>query len=117
MQPSDPLKKALMIAMLVGGCVRLAFLIFFFFNLRADPDAYRQIAENVATMGVFGQSFGDGPIQPTAFRPPLYPLILSCFVVNQNLSLTLVAGLHFLLGWGTIYFSFRLAHCLVGTFL
>lgn len=109
MQPSDPIKKALMIALLVGGCVRLAFLIFFSSNLSADPDAYRQISENVATLGVFGQSFGDGPIQPTAFRPPLYPLILSGFVVNQNLSLTLVAGFHFLLGLGTIYFSFVFA--------
>ncbi len=111
MQPSDPIKKALMIALLVGGCVRLAFLILFSSNLQADPDAYRQISENVATMGVFGQSFGDGPIQPTAFRPPLYPLILSGFVVNQNLSLTLVAGFHFLLGLGTIYFGFVFARC------
>ena len=45
-------------------------------NLTDDPDAYRQIAENLLRHGVFAMGEGDHP-QPTAYRPPLYPVVLS----------------------------------------
>ena len=45
--------------------------------LEADPDGYRQLAQNVATQGVYTTT-GD----PTAFRPPLYPLLLVSTVVG-----------------------------------
>ena len=109
MQSSKAFRKSIYVALAIGGCARFAFLILFFSNLNDDPDAYRQIAENVATNGVYGQAFGEGPTQPTAFRPPLYPLILSRFVVTQKLSLYLVAAFHFLLGLGTICFGFLFA--------
>src|SRR3954464_4015029 len=51
-------------------------------NLGQDPDAYREIAENLIVHGEFalGKSTpqaAEGEPQPTAYRPPLYPVVLS----------------------------------------
>jgi len=44
-----------------------------------DPDAYRSIAATLHETGVFGMTTTDGRVKPTAFRPPLYPVMLSWF--------------------------------------
>src|SRR5262245_57514938 len=51
-------------------------------NLQQDPDAYREIAENLLRHGEFalGKPSGAGAedvVTPTAYRPPLYPVVLS----------------------------------------
>src|SRR5690348_1735863 len=51
-------------------------------NLGQDPDAYREIAENLLKHGEFALGNGEPegeqqPFHPTAFRPPLYPVVLS----------------------------------------
>ncbi len=46
-------------------------------DLRDDPDAYARLAENWSSTGVLGFDAPDGTVQPTAFRPPLYPWLLS----------------------------------------
>lgn len=56
--------------------VRIAALIHFQADLRTDPDIYLALARNL--------SAGDGLIdpgtgKPTAFRPPLYPMLLTPF--------------------------------------
>lgn len=98
----------LLFTLIFGGLVRLIFLYLFRDNLSADPDAYRQIAEAIVNEGVYGQRFGDGPLQPTAFRPPLYPLLLTFFVWQGTLSLKAVAILHWACGVATLFFTFRL---------
>ncbi len=71
--------------------------------LDSDPDGYRHLAENVAERGVFG--YGDSP---TAYRPPLYPLVLAP-LVSMPYTTTAIATLHVLLGVATVGLLYRLA--------
>ena len=68
-------------------------------TLQSDPDGYRRLARNLLGEGVFG----DGET-PTAYRPPLYPLLLvPCLAVeDQNLSYFAIRLLHVVLGVGTV---------------
>jgi 4-amino-4-deoxy-L-arabinose transferase-like glycosyltransferase len=65
--------------------------------LRADPDGYRRLAENLIERGTFGA--GD---VPTAYRPPLYSLLLAGCVVFGSWSATAIAALHVVLGAATV---------------
>lgn len=73
-------------------------------SLAADPDAYRKLAENIATRGVYTTTG-----EPTAFRPPLYPLLLAPTVADGEVSSTGVALLHVLLGAATVLLTFVFA--------
>ena len=73
-------------------------------SLRADPDGYRRLAQNVAARRVFGAGN-----TPTAYRPPLYPLLLAVFTRETGLSDATIGGLHLLLGIGTVWLVLRLA--------
>lgn len=94
-------------------------------NLQQDPDAYREIAENLLRHGEFALGKGEpeggrNPFHPTAYRPPLYPVILSNLPTadGQQLSLPKVAALHLLLGVATVSLTWlasrRLLDCRVG---
>lgn len=72
----------------------------------ADPDAYRAIAETLGVSGVFGLTAANGEIVATAFRPPLYPHVLSLFLVDQHLPNAAVASLHTLLGILAVLFTY-----------
>ena len=79
-------------------------------SLQQDPDSYRELAEIWAETGTFG--FLDEGVEeprPTAFRPPLYPWLLSWFVGADGLSLAAVALVHWLLGVGTVVLVFLIA--------
>ena len=80
-------------------------------NLDGDPDAYRQIAENLLRHGVFAMGDSDDPPPPTAFRPPLYPIVLSNLpdASGHNVSLGKVAVLHVLLGVATVWLTWLVA--------
>ena len=71
-----------------------------------DPDNYLPLARTVAT--------GDGFTQhgrPTAYRPPLYPLMLAPLVAKTGaVSYPAIALLHLLLGAGTVWLTARAAH-------
>ena len=71
-----------------------------------DPDAYRSIAETLGTKGVLGLTAENGQAIATAFRPPLYPTLLSWFVQDQQLLSTAVACLHILMGVATVLFTY-----------
>ena len=93
-----------------------------------DPDAYRRIAENLLADGTFSM---DEPKEfpelspsvrtpnpqkapwktPTAYRPPLYPVVLSNLAAadQAHVSLGKVAGLHLLLGVGTVWLTWLTA--------
>jgi hypothetical protein len=65
-----------------------------------DPDAYRELAESLSLSGIYGITTTDLPPKPTAFRPPLYPYLLSWLTPSRSgqLSIPAVAFLHTLLG-------------------
>lgn len=73
-------------------------------QLARDPDGYRALAENLLANGVFGS----GEI-PTAYRPPLYPLLLAGCVKLSTNSTVAIAVLHFLLGVATVVLTIVLA--------
>lgn len=78
-------------------------------NLNEDRDAYREIAENLATYRVYGLG-KDGEPRPTAYRPPLYPVMLAK-LAGEGLQVTplRVALLHWLLGMGTVWLTWIVA--------
>jgi len=95
-------------AAVVRGCV----LIVLSANLQADPDMYRSLAENLRNEGVYGRTFETraGPrVAATAYRPPLYPLVLSVFVVDRSLHATAVAAFHFATGLATVAVVYAIA--------
>ena len=88
-------------------------------NLEQDPDAYREIAENLIVQGEFAlgngefalgkltSQTGDWHPRPTAYRPPLYPVVLSNLPAadRQHLSLVKIAVLHLMLGVATVWLT------------
>ncbi|KLU01263.1 putative transmembrane protein [Rhodopirellula islandica] len=94
------------LAFLVRGSIVLAKLD----SLDADPDAYRVIAETLAQTGTFGLMGEGGVATPTAFRPPLYPWLLSFFVnADGHLASAWVAVLHVCLGVLTVGLTWDIA--------
>ena len=64
-------------------------------SLAQDPDAYQAIASTLHFQKVFGLTTTDGETIPTAFRPPLYPFLLSYFVTsNGSPDIRLIGLLH-----------------------
>ncbi len=81
-------------------------------NLEQDPDAYREIAENVLRHGVYGLGKAQKKAPPpTAYRPPLYPIAISNFADDdgRHVSLWKVAVFHVLLGMGTVWLTYLTA--------
>jgi len=72
----------------------------------SDPDAYRAIAETLGVTGVFGLTTASGKTVATAFRPPLYPFLLSCLLSDQGLPNVAVTVLHALLGALAVLFTY-----------
>jgi hypothetical protein len=103
----------LLFALVVRGAVLFALRG----NLQQDPDAYREIAENLLNHGTFalgkrGQLYdASQPLPPTAYRPPLYPVLLSNLATpdRQAVSLVKVAVMHLLLGVGTVLLTWLTA--------
>jgi 4-amino-4-deoxy-L-arabinose transferase-like glycosyltransferase len=62
-------------------------------SLNADPDGYRAVAENLVAHGTFGH----GQV-PTAYRPPLYPLVLAPCVWLTPWDRAAIGVLHVLFG-------------------
>ena len=80
----------ILVAMLVRGFVCFRDVQ----QYAADPDAYRTIAETLTNTGVFGVTSASGTPSATAYRPPLYPYVLSLLVLDGELSLYAIAALH-----------------------
>lgn len=77
-----------------------------------DPDAYRRLAINWSATGIYGFESATGAVQPTAFRPPLYPWLLSWLVTGDNLSVLGLAALHVGLGVATVWLTWSVAKAL-----
>ena len=91
-----------LLALLIRGGVAFSSL----HRLNADPDAYRSIGETLASTGVYGIAGTDGDARPTAFRPPLYPYVLSWMAKDGQLPSISVALLHVMLGALTVMLTF-----------
>ena len=82
--------------------------------LSADPDAYRRIAHCIAIHGTFGLESesvtGLKTANPTAFRPPLYPWLISRLAdPTGNIPNFPIAIAHWLLGTATAAGTYLLA--------
>jgi len=63
-----------------------------------DPDSYQRVAQNLASRGIFALNG-----EPTAYRPPLYPVVLSGIMRAMGPGWRIgVAVLHWLFGIGTV---------------
>ncbi len=85
--------------------VRGAVVVAGWEDLRQDPDAYQRLAVNLALHGTYGfENPETGQIRPTAYRPPLYPWLLSFLVDRHTATIPPVrtAVLHVLLGVATV---------------
>lgn len=99
--------------MLIAVVVRSAVLIIGAGSLQDDPDAYARLAVNLAESGVLGfEDPADGRVEPSAFRPPLYPLLLSLVVSGGDCSRLGVAVLHLLLGTLSVWLVLSIARSL-----
>jgi len=102
--PPAPARRYLWLVLLVAVVARSGVLIAEFASLAADPDSYRQLAENLVAHGTFG--VGD---RPTAYRPPLWPLLLvPCVLGSEGVEFRL-ALLQFVLGLATVGLVWQLA--------
>jgi 4-amino-4-deoxy-L-arabinose transferase-like glycosyltransferase len=72
-------------------------------SLDNDPDGYRYLAENLLHRGIFGY----GQVS-SAYRPPLYPLLLTPCVALGPLAVVAMAVLHVALGVATVWLVYRL---------
>lgn len=89
--------------------VRSLVVVLQFDNLALDPDAYWQIANGISHDGTYGLWNDSNPTVPTAYRPPLYPLLLSPFVAIDDYAKWGIGILHVVLGTATVLFSWLLA--------
>ena len=98
-------RKWLLLVLLTAMLVRLAIVGFQFESLTAtDPDSYQKIAVHLVEDGTYSLE-----ADPTAFRPPLYPLILSlgiCLGIPHGIW---VGGIHILFGILTVLLTYRVA--------
>ncbi|MGQ9575619.1 MAG: ArnT family glycosyltransferase [Thermoguttaceae bacterium] len=99
-----PLPRTVALGLILAAlAVRLAVLGFSARGLADDPDGYRAVADNLLRHGTFGK----GEI-PTAYRPPLYPLVLvPCLALGPGANAA-IALLHVALGVATVWLTFRL---------
>lgn len=89
----------LLVALVVRGGIGYAQLD----QLEADPDSYRLLAENIVRLHSFTL---EDRAEPTAFRPPLYPLLLAVTSVSKQILPMEVLWLHLALGTVTVGLSF-----------
>ena len=73
-------------------------------SILVDTDGYVALADNLNAHGVYGTGK-----KPTAYRPPLYPLLLAVVQRLPFAKLVAIGILHLVLGLVTIYLVLRLA--------
>ena len=116
----DPLSRSRWAALLLGAlALRLAAMLLWQGNLSFDPDGYRRLAENLVSLGAFAdevpnvEAHADGTIEvtrrraSTAYRPPLYPWLLTLAARSPLGFAPSVALLHLALGLTTVWLTAR----------
>ena len=91
--------KLLYLVLVITIVARIAVSAASLSKLEDDPDSYRLLATNL----IHNQSFTlEKPVEPTAFRPVLYPLLLAVTSRSGNVLPAEVAALHLVLGVLTV---------------
>ena len=103
MQSSSRFSGVFCLLLSFGLLLRGGVMVWRADELRTDPDAYVGLAVSLHEGNGFATP---GTESPTAFRPPLYPLLLSICGAGQPWGVVL---LHLLCGAGTIAAAWRLA--------
>ena len=116
----SPSAWRIVLVLLATALIRVAALLSDWGSLELDTDSYARLAINWAHTGIYGFAVADqygSPLvdadpearvleraimQPTAYRPPLYPWLLSWFVRDGQLSPVSIAVLHVCLGMATV---------------
>lgn len=122
--------RPVVILVIIAAIVRGGALWMAFGQLDDDPDAYDAIARTLATTGTFAVVAAGEDTVPTAYRPPLYPAILS--VIHQAIiatpddlqdplvggntpvSRTAIAVLHWLMSLATVVITYFVALRMLG---
>ncbi|MEW4454724.1 hypothetical protein AB1L30_18815 [Bremerella sp. JC817] len=89
----------LVLALVIRGGIGLVQMD----NFHDDPDSYRLLANNIIQLHSFTTS---DPVEPTAFRPPLYPLLLAITSISRHVLPSEVMGLHVIVGLITVGLTF-----------
>jgi len=98
--------------LLLAFCVRGGVLLAGWPRFRDDPDGYRQLAQNLLDHGTFGYTVvrdGERRIVPTAYRPPVYPLVLAAVGTIGGVGVPTVAWLHLVFGVATVALVYAVA--------
>ncbi len=89
--------------LLLACLLRIFAVLLRFENIHVDRDAYLAIAENLLGGHGFCSTIG----QPTAFRPPLYPIMVAtCLRIGGFAALAIA---QVVLGTATVWLTWRLA--------
>lgn len=101
----------LLLLLLVAAGARSAVMAARWERLTRDPDGYRLIAENLRQHGAYSRwpSPDDLRHEPTAFRPPLYPLLLAACAWRGQVTALSIAQPHLLLGTFSVWLVWLLA--------
>jgi hypothetical protein len=104
-----PRRWALLVLVLAALAVRGRVMLSNQHLLHADTDGYREISWNLYHDGHFALStdFFYHPAQPTAYRPPLYPVLITAFFLLPERN-SAIGLFHVLLGVGTVIGVYRL---------
>ncbi len=93
---------------LIALAFRLTIQILTLPSLLADRDAYRRLAQTLYATGTFGVLDPQGHPVATAYRPPLYPWLLS-WLQGFDSDLLPIAILHSILGACSVTLTYRIA--------
>lgn len=66
-------------------------------SLSQDPDSYARLAVTLSKTGIYGFESDQGTVSATAFRPPLYPWLMSWLVGDGKVQPVGVFALHVVL--------------------
>lgn len=109
--------RGLWLLLLFTLAVRGGLLIARFDQLRADPDSYHLIAHNMVRFACFSvdnPADRRGEPEPSAFRPPLYPVLLSNLAIGKDKIIyrEAIALLHLAMGVATVWITWLIARTL-----
>ncbi len=109
-------RQSILLASLILGAMLLRVLACLATptSLDADPDAYGALAITLAKTGTFGLTDSQGIAHPTAFRPLLYPWLLSFTASVDHLNRMTVICLHAWLGGLTVWLTVLASRRLIG---
>lgn len=108
------MNRLLVAILAVAVVVRLGAILATWGSLADDPDHYRAVAENLWNRGMFGYyepRMGPPADIPrsTAYRPPLYPLLLAPLAPLGSAVPIGIASFHLAMGVATVLLTWHLA--------